>query len=96
MGIPISGMMYYCNWVLTTAQLELIAADVSVVDYGHTKEKRKKGEFDDTPADEEAIKKANAEWKERYGDGEGAGGGLDIGDILGRSMGAGVGVKVTE
>lgn len=96
MGIPISGMMYYCNWVLTTAQLELIAADVSVVDYGHVKEKRKKGEFDDTQADEASVKKAAREWTERYGDGDDAGKNLSIGDILGGGMTANVGVKVTE
>lgn len=38
-GIPISGMMYYVNWVLTNAQLELLAADVSVVDYNYNDKK---------------------------------------------------------
>ena len=85
-------MMYYPNWVLTTAQLELLATDVSVVDYNWKKEKKKKGEFDDTPADKEAIERANAEWRERYGDGENAGAGISIGDIL-KSKGS-VGVIV--
>jgi len=89
-------MMYYVNWVLTTAQLELLASDVSVVDYDYKKEKSKKGEFDDTPADQEAIRKANEEWKERYGDGENAGAGIDIGDILKGGMKGNVGVKIGE
>ena len=47
-------MMYYVNWKLTIAQLELIAADVSVVDYSYGRKKDKKrgrkGEFNDTKA----------------------------------------------
>ncbi len=93
-GIPISGIGYYMNWMLTCAQIELIATDVSVVDYGnHEKKKRKKGEFDDTPADKDAIKRANEQWKEKYGDAEGAGSGLNIGDVLGGMMSE-VGVKI--
>ncbi len=88
-------MMYYVDWVLTTAQLELLASDVSVVDYNTKDNKRKKGDFDNTPADKDAISRANAEWKERYGDGKGAGKGLAIGDILGKGASADVGVIVT-
>jgi len=87
-------MMYYVNWKLTIAQLELIAADVSVVDYNYGKNKKKKGEYDNTPADTEQVEKAAKEWTERYGDGKDAGTGLSIGDVLGGSMKADVGVKV--
>lgn len=88
-------MMYYVNWVLTTAQLELLASDVSVVDYDYKKE-RKKGDFDDTPADEAAVRRANEEWKERYGDGENAGANISIGDLFGSGIKADVGIKVGE
>ena len=92
-------MMYYMNWVLTNAQIELIAADVSVVDYDYgkdkNKKKRKKGEFDNTKADSKAVKDAGDKWLEKYGDGENAGQGLAIGDILGKkSIKADVGVKL--
>ena len=94
LGIPISRVGYYMNWVMTNAQIELLAADVSVVDYGTTKKKRKKGEFDNTPADRQSIKEANERWLEKYGNGEDAGKGLSIGDILGGGMSE-VGVKMT-
>ena len=91
-------MMYYVNWVLTTAQLELLAADVSVVDYDYgDKKKHGKGEFDDTPASEEDVRKANREWIEKYGDGEDAGKGISIGDVLGGgSLNMGAGIKVND
>lgn len=89
-------MMYYVNWVLTTAQLELIASDVSVVDYGTTDKKRKKGEHDDTPADEGSIRRANKEWIEKYGDGEDAGAGLSAADIIGSGFKADIGVKIED
>lgn len=91
-------MMYYVNWVLTQAQLELIAADVSVVDYNYGKDKKKrgKGEFDDTPASAESVKKAAEGWTEKYGTGEDAGKGLSIGDVLGGGLKADVGVKLTD
>ena len=89
-------MMYYVNWVLTSAQLELLAADVSVVDYGTKRDKKRgKGDFDDTPASAESIRKANDAWLEKYGSGEDAGKGLAIGDILGGGFKADVGVKLT-
>jgi ribosomal protein L13E len=88
-------MMYYVNWVLTTAQLELIAADVSVVDYNYGKDRKmKKGDYDNTPADAEKVRKAARQWTERYGDGKDAGTGLSIGDILSGGMKADVGVKI--
>ena len=91
--------MYYVNWVLTTAQLELLAADVSVVDYGNHKQKkdkkkRKKGEFDDTAADKKALREAANDWKERYGEDESGATGLSISDILGKNAKSEVAVKV--
>lgn len=96
LGIPITPIGYYMECVLTNAQIDLIVSDVSVVDYnyGKTKKKHKKGEFDDTPASSSAIKKANEEWTEKYGNGENAGTGLSIGDILGGGLNANVGVKL--
>lgn len=91
--------MYYVNWVLTTAQLELLAADVSVIDYGNhkkkkDKKKRKKGEFDDTAADKQALKEAADDWKERYGEDESGATGLAMTDILGKNAKSEVAVKV--
>lgn len=95
LGIPISGVGYYMNWVMTNAQIELLAADVSVVDYhtGKEKKRRKKGEFDNTPADSDEIRKANEEWLKKYGDGADAGKGLSVSEILGGGMNE-VGIKL--
>lgn len=92
-------MMYYVNWKLTTAQLELLASDVSVVDYGSNKKKeekkkRKKGEFDDTAADKKALKEAAEDWKERYGEDESGATGLSIMGILGKNAKSDVAVKL--
>lgn len=95
LGIPISGIGYYMDWVLTNAQIELIAADVSVVDYGRDKEKkkRKKGEFDNTKADSKALKKAAEKWSEEHGEGNDAGW-VDVKDLLGNGMKQDVGVNI--
>lgn len=99
-GIPLSGMCYYMNWVMTNAQLELIAADVGVVDYGTMKKdkekKPKKGEFDDTKADAGAVKRAGEKWLEKYGGDADAGAGLSAADILGSGFTADVGVKLSD
>lgn len=94
-GIPISGVGYYMNWVMTNAQIELIAADVSVVDYDYGKEKKKhkKGEFDNTKADSKAVKKASEQWTKEHGEGENAGW-VDMKDILGNGMKQDVGVNI--
>lgn len=93
-------MLYYVNWKLTNAQLELLAADVSVVDYGDTKKekkkKRNKGEFDDTKADAEAMRNAAQKWQEKYGNDESGAKNISIQDILGKKMVANVGVKVKD
>ena len=63
--------MYYVNWVLTNAQLELIASDVSVVDYNYgrkNKKKGKKGEFNDAKASSRDVENARKKWLDRYGD----------------------------
>lgn len=86
-------MMYYMNWVLTNAQIELITADVSVVDYDYGK-KKKKSEYDDTPADSKDVKEANERWLDKYGNNKNAGTGLSIGDVLGGNVKADVGVKL--
>ena len=88
-------MMYYVNWVLTNAQLELLAADVSVVDYDYgdkKKKKRRKGEFDNTPASGASIDDANRKWKENHSV---DGGWMNMSDVLG-GMKQGVGVKLKD
>jgi hypothetical protein len=82
-------MLWYVNWKLTNAQLELIAADVSVVDYGYgrkNKKKVKKGEFNDATASTADVDKARNEWLERYGGADGGNtggkGGIAIGDVF--------------
>lgn len=85
------------NWVLTNAQIELIAADVSVVDYNYgkkDKKMKKKGEFDNTKADASEVRKAGEEWLKKYGDGKDAGQGLSVGDILNSDFKADVGIKL--
>ena len=84
-------MMYYVNWVLTNAQLELIASDVSVVDYNYgrkNKKKGRKGEFNDAKASKSDVENARREWLERYGQQEQQpdGGGLSIGSVFGGSL----------
>ena len=85
-------MMYYVNWVLTSAQLDLIAADVSVVDYSYGRKKDKKrgrkGEFNDAKASQADVKKARDAWMEKYGNkdaGESrfASGGIAMGSVFG-------------
>lgn len=95
LGIPISKPGYYMNWVLTNAQIELIASDVSVVDYDYGKDKKKKskGEFDDTKADAKAVREAADRWTEEHGSGENAGW-VDLSNILGGGMKQDVGVKL--
>jgi len=93
-GIPITPIGYYMNCVLTNAQIEWLASDVSVIDYGRTKKKRKKGELDKTPASSSSVRKANEEWLSRYGDGADAGKGLSIGDIFKTGNPSEVGVKL--
>lgn len=84
------------NWVLTNAQIEMIASDVSVVDYdcNDKKKKHKRGEFDSTKADPTAVRKANEAWLSRYGNQENAGSGLSVDDILGNGMVANIGVRL--
>lgn len=85
-------MMYYVNWVLTSAQLDLIASDVCVVDYSYgrkNKKKRNKGEFNDTKASQSDVRAARDEWLRKYGnpeDGEPSTGGINIGDVFGNSF----------
>ena len=84
------------NWVLTNAQIELIAADVSVVDYDYRKEdkkKNKKGEFDNTKADRKSVRKAAEQWTEQHGDGKDAGW-VDVKDLLGNGMKQDVGISI--
>lgn len=86
-GIPISNMLYYVNWKLTNAQLELIAADVSVVDYNYgdkKKKRKKKGEFDDTKANKADVRNAAEQWRKRYENADSAG--IELGDVFAGSL----------
>ena len=83
-------MLWYVNWKLTRAQVELIAADVSVVDYNYGRNKKrsgKKGEFDDRKANASDVEKARKEWLERYGtpvsgDSGNSGGGISMASVF--------------
>ena len=86
--------MYYVNWVLTSAQLDLIAADVSVVDYSYGRKKDKKsgrkGEFNDEKASMDDVNKAREEWLRKYGqqseEQKPATGGISIGSVFGGKL----------
>lgn len=74
-GIPISSPGYYMNDGLTIAQVELMAMDVSVTDYG---ESSSKGTKEDpleklntmSEADSESVVSAAEKWNEKYGNGQ--------------------------
>lgn len=83
-------MMYYMNWKLTNAQIELIASDVSVIDY-HTGKVDKKSK----KITKKDIMKADREWKAKYGDSTDAGKNIDIKDVLNDfNMGKQTGMKI--
>lgn len=86
-------MMFAMNWLLTNAQIELLTSDTSVIDYGDVKKKRKKSDYDNTPADSSQVRKAGDEWLSRYGNDSDAGKGLSLNDIFGGGMDVGVGIK---
>lgn len=93
-GIPITPMGYYADSIMTNAQIELMAADVSNIDF-NDKKKKSKGEFNSEPVDSDALRKTNKEWSERHGDDPDAGGGLSMKDILGSGIkDNSVGVKI--
>jgi hypothetical protein len=80
-------MLYYVNWKLTNAQLELIAADVSVVDYNYgdkKKKRKKKGEFDDTKANKTDVRNAAEQWRKRYANADSTG--IELGDVFAGSL----------
>lgn len=96
-GIPITPIGYYMNCMLTNAQIEWLASDVSVIDYDMGKKKnKKKGEYDNTPASASSVRKANEEWLSKYGDDANAGKGLSINDIFKNGISSEVGVKVKD
>ena len=86
-------MMFAMNWLLTNAQIELLTSDTSVIDYGDVKKKRKKSEYDNTPADSGQVRKAGDDWIARYGSDADAGKGLSLNDIFGGGLNVGVGIK---
>lgn len=74
LGIPITPIGYGMNNLITKAQFELLAIDVSVTDYGTTKKKGKrdlKDKFEDFgDADAADVQNAGERWLEKYGKGE--------------------------
>lgn len=92
-------MMYYVNWVLTAAQLDLIASDVCVVDYNYgrkkDKKRRNKGEFNDTKANQSDVRKAAKDWMEKYGqsDEQPQTGGISLGSVFGGSVKGAKGIR---
>ena len=96
-------MMYYVNWVLTAAQLDLIASDVCVVDYNYgrkkDKKRRNKGEFNDAKANQSDVRKAANEWMEKYGQptdgstGSPQAGGISLGSVFGGSVKGAKGIR---
>lgn len=95
LGIPITPMCYYMDSVMTNAQIELLVADVSNIDF-NDKKKHSKSDFNSEPADIESIERANRDWEERYGNDENAGSGFSMQDILGGNItDDSVGVKIT-
>ena len=71
-GIPISKPLFGIYWVLTNAQIELLAMDVSIVitDYDKdSKEKKHDTKNFKSPSVSE-IEDAAKRWKDKYGNGE--------------------------
>ena len=71
-GIPISKPLFGIYWVLTNAQIELLAMDVSIVvtDYDKdNKEKKHDTKNFKSPSVSE-IEDAAKRWKDKYGNGE--------------------------
>ena len=72
LGIPISKPLFGIYWVLTNAQIELLAMDVSIVVTDYDKDSKEK-EHDTknfkSPSVSE-IEDAAKRWKDKYGDGE--------------------------
>ena len=77
LGIPVTRPGYYYKNSLTLAQIELMATDCSVTDYGTTKKKGKMTtterlrEMESVKADTESVNSAAEKWIEKYGNGQG-------------------------
>ena len=80
LGIPVTTPGYYLNCAMTLAQVELMAIDVSVVDYGDMSkskksvpknpfERLKNMESEDVDADK--VRAAADRWREKYSNGGG-------------------------
>lgn len=76
LGIPVTRPGYYYRNAMTLAQIELMAIDCSVTDYGTTKKKGKMTtterlrEMESSKADTESVNSAAEKWIEKYGQGQ--------------------------
>jgi hypothetical protein len=76
LGIPVTRPGYYYRNAMTLAQIELMAIDCSVTDYGTTKKKGKMTtterlrEMESNKADTESVNSAAEKWLEKYGNGQ--------------------------
>ena len=89
-GIPVTPPGYYLNCAMTLAQVELMAIDVSVVDYGDMSKSKKSvpknpferlKEMEAEGVDTDKVKTAADKWRAKYSNG----GGVKI-DLSGYSL----------
>lgn len=90
LGIPVTSPGYYLNCAMTLAQVELMAIDVSVVDYGDMSKSKKSvpknpyerlKNMESEYVDSDKVKAAADKWREKYSNG----GGVQI-DLSGYSL----------
>lgn len=76
LGIPLTRPGYYYRNAMTLAQIELMAIDCSVTDYGTMKKKGKMTttdrlrEMESVKADDTSVNSAAEKWIEKYGNGQ--------------------------
>lgn len=77
-GIPVTPPGYFLNCAMTLAQVELMAIDVSVVDYGDVSKSSKPvpknpyerlKDMESEGVDSEKVKTAAENWQRKYADG---------------------------
>lgn len=87
-GIPITPVGYYMNCVLTNAQIDLIASDVGVIDYGSVSVS--KSVHSSKPVSRSDLRRINDEWSSREDVKEG----LSMKDIFRGNLDDGVAIKI--
>ena len=90
LGIPVTSPGYYLNCAMTLAQVELMAIDVSVVDYGDMSKSKKSvpknpferlKDMESEDVDSDKVRAAADRWRAKYSNG----GGVKI-DLSGYSL----------